>query len=372
MLLGGYILKFGDKSFSEFAFNDTDGALFAFLSYPNWEVCAPMLTHPNAEPFCFSKLTEQNIEALIKGSPTPNEHRKLLRAIVKTKRFKNVKVKYIEYRFDYERKQQYFALTYDIPGVGNYVCFRGTDLSILGWEEDFRLALNIVTNSQIDALEYLKKVSQLIDENFYVGGHSKGGNLAIYSAMNIDEKMQNKIIKIYSLDGPGFYDNAFYESSGYKNIENKIFQIIPRDSFVGVIFHTPKNYKIVSSSYLSVAQHSVYSWRVKKDGSFCYKKSRTYMSFVRQRALVKWLEFAPFETKILTIDSMVTSLGGSDKDLLLYLKHPGFIGKTIVLWNKKYTKEQKKIIFKFSRQLIKAYICSFFHFLRKRNRELAK
>lgn len=369
MNLKGYILTFGKKDFEEFAFNEIDASLFAFLSYANWEIFAPGINELDKEYFSFKSINDEKVDQLVKDTPTPNSHKKLLLAIISTKRYKNVKVKYVDYRFDFERKQQYFAVTFDIPGIGNYISFRGTDLSILGWEEDFRLALNIVTNAQADSLNYLIKVSSLIDGNFYVGGHSKGGNMALYASMNADEKIQERIINVYSLDGPGFFDDSFYESSGYKNIENKIIQIVPKDSFVGVIFNTPKKYKIVSSRNPSVFSHIAYSWRIKRNGTFRYRKKRTYMSYVRQRALVKWLENADYETKLLTIDSMVTGLGGSDKTLLLYLKHPVFIGKSIIFWNKKYTVKQKKILFKFTAKLVKSYISSFLFFLNKQNRD---
>lgn len=372
MILGGYILKFGNKSFKQLPFNEVDGVLFAYLAYPNWGLYVTNINEDKQKDFTLCEINELNIKPLVKGTPTAREHKILLRAITKTNRYKDVKVKYIEEKFDYKKKQQYFAVTFEIPGVGHYVAYRGTDLSILGWEENFQLALNIVTNSQSDSLKYLEKVGELVEGNIIVGGHSKGGNLAMYSSIYAPKELQDRITQVYSLDGPGFYDDSFYEKEEYKRIEKRILQFIPRDSFVGVIFNTPKEYKIIASRNISAAQHFVHSWRIKKDGTFKYKKTRTYMSLVRQRALVKWLENAPFDTKILTIDSMVTALGGNDKDILLYLKHPWLIGKTIFVWFKKYNKEQKKIIFKFSNQLVKAYFCSFFHFLKKKNRLAVK
>ena len=369
MNLKGYILKFGNRDFISYPFNDIDGALFGFLSYANWELYAPSTFDPSQDGFSFSDLTDSMVDRLVKDTPTPNSHKKLLKAIIKTKRYKNVIAKYIEYKFDYERKQQYYAMTFDIPFVGSYVSFRGTDLSILGWEEDFRMALNIVTNAQSDSVEYLRKVSKLIDGNFFVGGHSKGGNMALYASVKVDKKIQDHIIKVYSLDGPGFYDNAFLESESYKNIERKVFQIIPKDSYVGIIFNTPKNYKIVSSRNASIFQHIAYSWRVKKDGTFRYKDHRTYMSYVRQRALVKWLENVSYDDKLLIIESLVTTLGGRDKTLLFYLKHPTWIGRTFTYWHKKFNKAQKKLLNKYSRKLLSCYMSSFFYCLNKNHRK---
>lgn len=368
MNIGGYIKKFGDKSFSKYPFNDVDAAILCFLSYLNWDLYAPNIDSPNDKPFCFKHVIEERIIPLINNIPEPKHEKKIIRLAVKSKRFKNCKVKYIYSKIDYEKKQVYFSLTYEIPTVGHFVCFRGTDLSVLAWEENLIQSLNIVTSSQIDSLDYLYKVSRLIDGDFYVGGHSKGGNLAIYSAMNIPFDIQDRIIKVFSCDGTGFYSNDFYELENYKRIEPKILQWVPVDSFVGVIFYTPKKYRVVSSRYLSVFQHSLFSWRIRKNGDFKYKKKRTYMSFVRHRALRLWVEKADNETKALTVDSIITALGGPDKDITLYVKHPGFIWKTYQIWRKKYTKEQKRTIRKYTNQLIKHYLSSFFYCMKKKNR----
>ena len=181
MKLGGYIKKFGNLDFSKFAFNEVDSLLLSFLSYANWEKYGPAIDNPDGKPFSFKQIKENKLRPLVENIPTKRVIRKLLGLVSKSKRFKNCKVKYIENKIDFEKKQVYFALTYEIPDVGNYVCFRGTDLSILAWEENLIQCLDIVTASQSDSLDYLKKVGKFIKGDFYVGGHSKGGNLAIYS-----------------------------------------------------------------------------------------------------------------------------------------------------------------------------------------------
>ena len=95
------------------------------------------------------------------------------------------------------------------------------------------------------------------------------------------------------------------------------------------------------------------------------------MTFVRHRTLTKWLENESEEVKQLTIDAMVTALGGNDKTLLLYIRHPWLIAKTIVRWQRKYTKEQKKIISKFSGKFMKSYFGSIFYYLKKKRRDLS-
>lgn len=368
MNLRGYIKKFGERSFSQYPFNDVDALIFAYISYANWELYAPDIEHPEEKPFFFKHIREERIKPLTNNIPESKHVGMTLRLVSKYKRFKECKVKFILNKFSFENKQKYFSLTYEIPYVGNYVCYRGTDLSLLAWEENLIQSLNIVTRSQEDSLDYLYAVSKLTKGKIYVGGHSKGGNLSVYASKNIPPDIQDRIPKIYSFDGTGFYSKDFYEEESYKRIEEKIYQAIPTDSYVGVIFNTPKKYKIVASRYMSVFQHFLYSWKIKKNGEIKYKKKRSYMSYVRQRALRKWVDSADNETKALTVDSIITALGGSDKNIDFFIKHPTFIGKTFLLWHKKYTKEEKKRIRKFSRILIKAYISSFFYCLKKKNR----
>ncbi len=372
MHLKRYIYTFGNKSFEEFPFGNVDGAFFAYLSYPCWELVAPSIENDKLEPFCFADLNEELIKKLVVGSPTPNQHRRLLTAIMRTTRYRNVKIKFLEIKFSFEKKQQYYAMTFEIPGVGHYICFRGTDLTILGWEENFRLTLNSQNPSQIDAVNYIEEVAKRIDGNFYIGGHSKGGNVAIYAGVNIPKELQDRTIKIYSIDGPGFYSKDIYETESYKRIEDKVYHIIPKNSIVGVCFHTPKNFKIAGSrSVITILQHSPYGWNIKKDGKFKYKNKRSFMTFVRHRTLTKWLENESEEVKQLTIDALVTALGGNDKTVLLYVRHPWLIAKTIIRWQKKYTKEQKKIINKFSIKFLKAYFGSIFYYLKKKRRDLS-
>ena len=372
MHLKRYLYKFGNKDFSEFPFGNVDGAFFAFLAYPCWEIVAPGIDNPNGKPFCLRDLNNELIKKLVVGSPTPGQHTKIFKAIMQTTRYKDVKIKFIESKFSFEKKQQYFALTFDIPRVGHYICFRGTDLTILGWEENFRFSLKQPNPSQIDAVQYINNVTKNIEGPFYIGGDSKGGNLAIYAGVNISPELQDRCIKIYSIDGPGFYSKEIYETESYKRIEDKVFHIIPRNSIVGVCFHTPKHFKVVGSrSAIKVLQHSPYGWSIGEDGKFAYKNKRSFMTFVRHRTLTKWLENESEEVKQLTIDSMVTALGGSDKTLLLYIKHPWLIAKTIVRWQKKYTKEQKKTISKFSGKFVKSYFGSIFYYLKKKHRDLS-
>lgn len=365
----GYFKLYGNKSFKEFPFNDYDATMLAIMSYIKWE---SILSDFENDSIAFKTLIDMDIVNLSKETLDPHHHAKITKLIVNSERYKDVKAKFLVNKVDFEKKYTFCAITFEVPTAHDLVCFRGTDITVLAWEENFSQSLNIVTPSQKDSLDYLNRVAPLISYNFFVCGHSKGGNLAIYSSSKVDPSIQDRILRIVSLDGTGFYNDNFYKEESYLRIENKVVQLMPQSSYVGIIFYSPKNFKVVKSRYFGVMQHLPYSWKLNKDGTFKYRKHRTYSAVVRQRALRLLVDNADRDTKALAVDAIITAMGGEDKVVYYYLKHPRSIGKTIVNWNKKYSKEEKKTIRKFAGLFFKSYVGSFFYLLPKKHREMFK
>ena len=75
--------------------------------------------------------------------------------------------------------EQFGVVCIDITDDLMYVSFEGTDEAVIGWKEDFLFAYKFPTPSQDDAIMYLEKVVGFKNKNVIVGGHSKGGNLAL-------------------------------------------------------------------------------------------------------------------------------------------------------------------------------------------------
>ena len=67
-----------------------------------------------------------------------------------------------------------------------------------------------------------------------------------------------KIHKIYSLDGPGLKKEQF-RSLKYKLVRNKLINIIPNASLIGVLLKQ-ENVRVVKSSGLGLFQHDVTTW----------------------------------------------------------------------------------------------------------------
>lgn len=84
-------------------------------------------------------------------------------------------------------------------------------------------------------------------------GHSKGGNLAVYAAMNASDEVKDRVERIYSLDGPGFPESVV-NSFEYASVSDRIVKIVPDSSVVGMVLETPERCMVVKSDVK--AQHA--------------------------------------------------------------------------------------------------------------------
>jgi len=179
----------------------------------------------------------------------------------KSNRFALVKVCGYVAVLDFENEVQFSATTFCYAPKKYITVFRGTDDSIVGFKEDFKLAYLDVIPSQTLALNYFLQAEKELKGDFVIAGHSKGANQAMFVAVNLDKKMQIKVSAIFNFDGPGFSEE-FYQRESFKNIQDKLFSFYPHFSVVGMIFYHPVNYQIVKSSEIALMQHDPLSWQL--------------------------------------------------------------------------------------------------------------
>ena len=145
-----------------------------------------------------------------------------------------------------------------------YISFMGTDMTIYGWKEDFNMAFMENVPCQILGKKYLEDISKKYhNKKIRIGGHSKGGNVAVYSAITSSEKVKKRIVKVYNYDGPGFNKNIIdkYETD---DILEKIETYIPQDSIIGRLLNHKEKKTIIQSIEKGILQHDIYSWQVLK------------------------------------------------------------------------------------------------------------
>ena len=158
-------------------------------------------------------------------------------------------------------EKQFGAITIYLPDNLMYISFRGTDNTLIGLKEDFNMTYLSFFSSQRDAVKYLEKVMRRNKCKAIVGGHSKGGNLAMYASLFCKNKFKKRIIKIYNNDGPGFFDEVI-ESPAYKKSVDKIMTFVPQTSIIGMLLTHKEKYTVIKSRKILIMQHDLLSWEI--------------------------------------------------------------------------------------------------------------
>ena len=218
-----------------------------------------------------------------------------------------------------EAEQQFSAVEIVLDDGTSYISFRGTDDTIIGWKEDFNLSTGVVP-AQKRAVEYMQRISDKASGMLRVGGHSKGGNLAIYGSV-MCKSVHDKILKIYSNDGPGF-SKEFQESPETAEMMPKIIRIIPEYSIIGTLLEHEKQPIIVASTSRGLLQHDGFSWEVQGPG-FVRRDSlnKTALRFIE--ILHKWIDGMDMEQKRLLIEDLFATLQASGYENLSEVQSGG-------------------------------------------------
>ena len=325
-----------NKTFKELSFNIVDSLVLAYLSYLHF-------------PSTKIKLKDLDIYKTTKV----DKNREFIKRVIESKRYKDIVLCfYIEDTNDLIEKQ-FSAVTFLLPNNTMYISFRGTDSTITGWKEDFNMAYTLPVPSQKEALNYVEKVTKLIPRNFYIGGHSKGGNLAVYAGCNLSKEISNRIIKIYSHDGPGFI-KEFLTTSNYQDIKEKIEKVVPSSSIIGMLLYTNEKYKIIKSSLGGILEHDPFSWLV-ENNNFIILKNLSDGTIFTNKVINDFLNSLSKKEREIFIDSLFTVLKSTNLTTLDEISK-NFIVKlpNILIAIYKLDDVNKKYILKTIKALIKS------------------
>lgn len=316
-----YISWRGDLSFEQSQFNEVDNLIFACFSYVNLDGISAVTKQKGIG---LKKLTKEfmklhtmkELEAdksFIRLAPF------MMMEMAKSVRFGKCVVRNYVNDIVTEAEQQFAAMEIVLEDGTSYVSFRGTDDTIIGWKEDFNLSTGVVP-AQKRAIEYLQKISEHTDGMLRVGGHSKGGNLAIYGSV-MCKSAHEKILEIYSNDGPGF-SREFQELPETKEMMPKIIRIIPEYSIIGTLLEHEKEPVIVASSSKGLLQHDGFSWEVQ--GPALVRRdslNKTALRFIE--ILHKWINGMDMEQKRLLIEDLFATLQASGYENLSEVQSGG-------------------------------------------------
>lgn len=316
-----YISWRGDLSFEQAQFNEVDNLILACFSYVNLDGISAVTKQKGIG---LKKLTEEFMKLhTMKELETDKSFIRLapfmMMEMAKSVRFGKCVVRNYVNDIVTEAEQQFAAMEIVLEDGTSYVSFRGTDDTIIGWKEDFNLSTGVVP-AQKRAIEYLQKISEHTDGMLRVGGHSKGGNLAIYGSV-MCKSAHEKILEIYSNDGPGF-SREFQELPEMKEMMPKIIRIIPEYSIIGTLLEHEKEPVIVASSSKGLLQHDGFSWEVQ--GPALVRRdslNKTALRFIE--ILHKWIDGMDTEQKRLLIEDLFATLQASGYENLSEVQSGG-------------------------------------------------
>ena len=267
-----YLAWRGDLSFGNAPLCTVDALALSMLSYIRLEGIVPR--DPRAEPVRLSDAAKAYFSRPVTGDHTAAQNVSLFRAMADSARFGPLRLLCAEQELDREDGIQFAAICVLLPGQNIFVSFEGTDDTLVGWEEDFRMSYECPVPAQLRAVEYLRKVAAAHPlRRIYVGGHSKGGNLAMYAAVHSGPAFRYRIRAVFNNDGPGFCDDTL-SSAEYLELRDRIHTFVPQSSVVGVLLEHDTNYKIVKSSAKGLLQHDALSWEI-CGADFVYATERT-------------------------------------------------------------------------------------------------
>ena len=288
-----YVKKYGEKTFSELSFTEVDSLILSQLSYLKYDTVIPYDT----DLYLNSLAKSPSFNDLFTYKPYEKSNRQLYALCRESSRFSRILLRDYVNITEKEKEIQFSAIAFILSEDLAYIAFRGTDDTIIGWHEDFNMAYKSPVPAQLYAVSYLNNFAGKSSQNFYIGGHSKGGNLAVYSCAKCDPDYQSRIKRIYTHDSPGFKNGVISEQE-MAVIEKKIRKTVPKASLVGMLMPIEENYDVVDCRSFGLGQHNPFNWKV--SGHRFKKQSSIYKhTEVQNESLNQWLnEMTEGETEI--------------------------------------------------------------------------
>ncbi len=334
-----YIKWRGDLSLQKDEFNEIDNLILSRFSY-----------------FPFDKIIKENEVVTIKELSKRFQENdvkkmailwkddiKLFPQMGMSKRFGEMRAtKYVN-KINIEQEKQFSAITIIMPDDTIYVSYRGTDNTVIGWKEDFNIAFRSHIPSQLDALKYLEEIAEKYPNKLRIGGHSKGGNLAVYASVFANKNLKDRIINIYNNDGPGFNDEII-EKEEYKEIIKKVNTYIPQDSIFGRLLNHEEKYTVVKSTQKGLMQHDLYSWQLIGKKFISLKEVTNGSKFI-DKSIKDWFEQIDINQREQVIDIIFQIINTTKIETILDLKNNWFSNARIILNSyKMIDPESKKMI----------------------------
>ena len=298
-----YIKKFKDYTFDEKEFNEVDNVILSSIMYLDFTRIVQngyvgISLHDAGKIYLE---TYKRFDIYTKGVAQKTAFI-TLEHVVDTKRYKDIILS--NYRYITSLDTQFSALTFTISKNLKYIGFEGTDELISGWKEDAFFSFKFPVDAQKYAIAYINEVVKLRDKKIILGGHSKGGNLALVAGMYANPLIKPKIKRIISNDGPGLRKEEFY-SHKYKSIKKKFMHIIPSHSLVGILLYND-DYIVVKTNKKNILAHDLATWLVEDDHFI--KSPRDKESIIIEEKLNEYISSLSYKDQEKVVKSIFREL----------------------------------------------------------------
>ena len=295
MELLDYLQWRNDVPLSVSPFNEVDNVIFSYLSYidfrdlkEDWNGFFDL--KELFQDFC----EKHSLEEIQTTGEFTERAPLLLQEMMAGERFSATKVGYYAEDFDKDKVKQFAALVFLLPDGRNYISFRGTDKTITGWKEDFLMSCQSETAGAKEAVAYFNKIAPVLEGELILGGHSKGGNFAMYAAAFCEAEYKERIMQVYNNDGPGFREEVI-QSPEFQELLPKIITIAPQSSIIGQLLSNPAKQHVIHSTAKGILQHDAMTWEAEKDRLLSSELDE--LSHYAKTTLGSWLESMDDESR---------------------------------------------------------------------------
>lgn len=287
-----YLEKVKELTFDQEPLNILDKVCIneiGYLTYEKWLTASELQKTINLHDYAEGKDLNPDYSFMV-----TKERVKLAEAMVKSRRFDGLNLSDYRSVLDKEVEKQFAAMIFSLPELDyQQIVFRGTDDSVIGWKEDFQLTYSREISAHRSALAFLSEYLPNLSGHITVSGHSKGGNLALYSAVQSSPALREQIAELLLLDSPGLM-KSLLEKPSYQELKAKMTVIRPQDSVVGVMLYWDMPAQLVAAEGIGFAQHNAMTWEVDlATNDFVHEEQPTELSQRLEETFQKWIETLP-------------------------------------------------------------------------------
>ena len=299
----------GDVPFDIDPFNEVDALILSELVYVPFDGLVPgpgLKEKIQIEDLCKKFFEKHSKEELMARTAFTKLAPFLMHGLINSKRFGSTKLCGFVNQIDKDNISQFSACTFYLNDGTIFVAFRGTDDTLVGWREDYNMCYSDGTGGQLKAVEYLNKNFARTMKPIRVGGHSKGGNFAVFSSAFCKMHIKDSIIDVYNFDGPGCIQEILKRAE-YKSIIGRVHKFIPEESIIGLLLYSKADTKVIGSFAKGITQHDPFSWNIIRN-KFEYKEDVTASAKKIDEIIKKWSDEVDYESRALFGEIFFSSL----------------------------------------------------------------